>query len=104
MVIANLKKGKEAQSIITVKWSGESEYNRDEIVAMKALLEVLNIKIIEKLREELGGMYSGNIYGSMMKRPYGHSEINATVPCGPENVEKLTAALFELIKNTSRET
>ena len=100
VVTANLKKGKEAQSIITVKWTGEAEYNRDENMAMKALLEVLNIKIIEKLREELGGMYSGNIYGSMMKRPYGHYEINATIPCGPENVEKLTAALFELIKNS----
>ena len=96
---ANIKKGKESQSQINILWSGETEYNRQDRMNLKALIEVLNIKIIEKLREELGGMYSGGMNGDIVKRPYAHYEVSATVPCGPENVDKLTQALFDLIKN-----
>jgi zinc protease len=99
IVNANVKKGKEPQSIITVTWAGETEYNRDEALALRGLIEVLNIKVIEKLREELGGMYSGGLNGAVTKRPYVNYTVTARVPCGPENVDKLTTALFELVKN-----
>lgn len=99
---ANIKKGKEAQSMINIMWSGETEYNPKERMALKALLEVMNIKIIEKLREEIGGMYSGGMGGDITKRPYPHYTVNAFVPCGPENVEKLTAALFGLISDAQQ--
>ena len=99
IVTANIKKGKEAQSLINLMWTGETPYSRDENMALKALLEVMNIKIIEKLREELGGMYSGGMGGGMQKRPYEHYVVTAYIPCGPENVDKLTTALFDLIKN-----
>jgi zinc protease len=99
IVESNIKKGKDPKSLVTVLWSGETDYNREERMALSALVEALNIKIIEKLREELGGMYSGGLNGSIQKRPYVHYTISASIPCGPENVNKLTAALFAIIKN-----
>jgi zinc protease len=66
---------------------------------LAALLEVLNIKIIEKLREEMSGIYGGGIGGTVSKRPYVHYTISAGLPCGPENVEKLTKALLDIIKD-----
>jgi zinc protease len=98
-VLANLKKGKEPQSFINIVWTGETPYNREENLAFKALLEALNIKVIEKLREEMSGIYGGGLSGSIRKRPYVHYTVVASLACGPENVDKLTAALFELIKN-----
>ncbi|MGN6401677.1 MAG: M16 family metallopeptidase, partial [Flavisolibacter sp.] len=68
VVEANIKKGKEAKSLINIFWSGETQYSREESMALKALVDVLNIKIIEKLREELGGMYSGGLGGAITKR------------------------------------
>jgi len=47
---ANLKKGKESQSMINFIFEGETEYSREEKMNLAALLEVMNIKIIEKLR------------------------------------------------------
>jgi zinc protease len=94
----NIKRGKESQSMITIMFEGETEYSREEKLNLDALLEVMNIKIIEKLREEMSGIYGGGMYGTIEKRPYVHYSITATVPCGPENVEKLTKALFDLIK------
>ena len=96
---ANIKRGKEPQSLITITWTGETEYSREETMALRGLIEVLNIKTIEKLREELGGMYSGGFNGGITKRPYINYSVSARVPCGPENVEKLTNALLELVKN-----
>lgn len=99
VVEANIKKGKDPKSLVTVLWTGETEYNRDENLALRALIDVLNIRVIEKLREELGGMYSGGLNGSVQKRPYTHYSISAYVPTGPENVDKMTTALFDIIKN-----
>ena len=96
---ANLKKGKESQAMITLMFEGETEYNREEKMNLAALLEVLNIKIIEKLREEMSGIYGGGIGGTVYKRPYVHYTITAGLPCGPENVEKLTKALLDIIKD-----
>ena len=95
---ANLKRGKESQSMINIMFEGETEYNREEKMNLAALLEVLNIKIIEKLREDMSGIYGGGIFGTIQKRPYVHYTIAATLPCGPENVDKLTAAFLDIIK------
>lgn len=94
-----LKRGKESQAMINLFFEGETEYNRDNRLHLAALLEVLNIEIIEKLREDMSGMYGGGLGGSVSKRPYEHYAIRAQVPCGPENVDKLTNALLEIIKN-----
>jgi zinc protease len=95
----NLKKGKESQSVINFIFEGETEYSREEKMNLAALLEVMNIKIIEKLREEMSGIYGGGMYGTVVKRPYVHYTVTASLPCGPENVDKLEKALTGLIKD-----
>jgi len=94
----NIKKGKEEQSFITIMFAGETEYSRDEHMALRALIEALNIKVTEKLREEMSGIYGGGFFGEIQRRPYTHYNIATFLPCGPENVQKLTTALFDLIK------
>ena len=94
-----LKRGKESQAVINLLFEGETTYNRDNRLQLAALLEALNIEIIEKLREEMSGMYGGGMGGTVLKRPYEHYSIRASIPCGPENVDKLTAALIGIIKN-----
>ncbi len=99
VVEANIKKGKEAKSFITFMWTGETEYKPEERMAMRAMIDALNITIIEKLREELGGMYSGGLRGTIVKRPYSHYTISASIPTGPESVTKLSDALLTIIRN-----
>ncbi|HKC37378.1 MAG TPA: insulinase family protein, partial [Chitinophagaceae bacterium] len=96
---ANLKRGKESQSVINFIFEGETEYSREEKMNLAALLEVMNIKIIEKLREEMSGIYGGGMFGTIEKRPYVHYMVTAQLPCGPENVDKLEKALTDLIKD-----
>lgn len=91
-------KGTEPKSFIRMFWTGEAPYSTEEQLKVQALTEVLNIKLIEKLREDLAGIYGGGMYGALNKYPYGNFSMGASLPCGPENVEKLIAATHEEIE------
>jgi zinc protease len=93
-----VKKGTEPKSTIKLFWNGEAPYSEPEKIKIQALSELLNIKINETLREELAGMYSGGMYGTLSKYPVGNYNIGITIPCGPENVDKLIAATFSEIQ------
>lgn len=94
-----VKKGTEPKSFIRMMWNGEAPYSDKEQLKVQALAEVLTIKIIESLREELSGIYGGGMSGSLNKFPYNNYSLGVSLPCGPENVDKLiTAALAEISK------
>jgi zinc protease len=95
----NVKKGKESQSFITMMFEGAADDNRDARIRLAAVIEAINIKITEKLREEMSGIYGGGLSGSIEKRPYVHFSVVASIPCGPENVGKLTDSLVSIIKH-----
>lgn len=94
-----VKKGTEPKSFIRMFWNGEATYSGAEQLRLQALTEVLNIKIIESLREELSGIYGGGMYGNLTKNPYNNYSVGVSLPCGPENVDKLIkATLVEIDK------
>ena len=85
-------KGKEAKSLILNYYSGEVPYSDELALKAEALSEILNIRIIENLREKMGGIYGGGIFGAVNKVPYNNYSFFLQLPCGPENVEKLQIA------------
>jgi zinc protease len=87
-----VNKGTEPKSLIRMFWNGETKYNEDEQMKIQALVEVMNIKLIETLREDMSGIYGGGMYGSLNKYPYSNYSFGISIPCGPENVDKLIAA------------
>lgn len=94
-----VEKGADPKSSVQIRYQGETEYNAEEAHALKSLAEVLTIKLIEKLREEEGGVYGAGARGKINKMPYGWYNFSVSFPCGPENVDKLkTSALAEVEK------
>jgi zinc protease len=102
IVDAPIKKGKDPKSTITLVFTGETKYSPEDDIAFRAMVEVLNFKVIEKLREEMGGIYGGGFSGGIATRPYGNYILRASIPCGPENVEKLTNGLMDIIKTAQQ--
>ena len=96
-------KGTEPKSFIRMFWTGEAPYSPSEALKMQALTEVLNIKLIEKLREDLAGIYGGGMSGNLSKFPYSNFSITASLPCGPENVDKLITATLEEIEKIKKD-
>jgi len=88
-----VNKGKEEQSLILGFFTGETPYS--EAVEMKAhaLSEVLNIRIIEELREKIQGIYGGGTYADLEKYPYSNFSFVVQLPCGPQKVDTLMKAI-----------
>lgn len=93
------KKGSEPQSMILALYTGEAPYTEDFHLKAQAVSEILNIKVIEELREKLGGIYGGGFDASIEKEPYANYTMALYLPCGPENVDKLLTAAKEEINN-----
>jgi zinc protease len=99
VVKKEVRKGTEQKSFVRIFWNGEAPFSEEEQLKIQALTEVLNIKLLENLREELSGIYGGGMFGGLSKYPYNGYSLGLSFPCGPENVDKLiTAAMAELDK------
>jgi zinc protease len=85
-------KGTEKQSLILTRYHGEIDYSEDLALKAHALTEILNIRVIEELREKLGAIYGGGFYAQVAREPYARYTIGLQLPCGPENVDKLLRA------------
>jgi zinc protease len=98
VVEVTIAKGAEKKSLVNILFTGDAVYSKEEDLKLQALMEVMNIKILEQLREEMSGIYGGGMSGGLTKRPYNNYNIRISFPCGPENVDTLTKALFTLLK------
>jgi zinc protease len=85
----NFNKGSEPQSLVVAVYFGEMPYTEDMALKANLMGDILTIRVIEKLREEMGSIYSGGFSGSMEKEPYSHYAIQTQLPTGPENVDAI---------------
>ena len=93
-----VKKGKDERSLIIQFHSGEVPFSQDLELKAQAASEVLNIRIIEELREKIGGIYGGGIFGSLEREPYNNYTFAVQLPCGPEKADTLLKAMNREIK------
>lgn len=98
VVKREIRKGTEAKSFVTLVFTGETAWSPEAALRMQALIDVLNIKLIETLREELSGVYGAGANGQLSKNPYQNYSVRISIPCGPENVDKLIAATMTEIQ------
>ena len=82
-------KGLEPKSRVSLIASGEYDYSPENNMQIEALQEVLQIKLIEALREEESGVYGVSVSESTDKFPTGHYRFSIGFGCAPENVDKL---------------
>jgi zinc protease len=90
-------KGLEPKSRVTLVSSGEYEYNPENNIQIEALQEILQIKLIESLREEESGVYGVSVSEGTDKFPTGHYRFSIGFGCAPENVDKLVRRAQEEI-------
>jgi zinc protease len=97
-----VNKGKDPKSSVTITWEEEIPYDSNTELAINALGEVLTIKLVEKLREEEGGVYGVGASGRLSKISLSSVNFTISFPCGPENVEKLTAAALAEVEKIKK--
>jgi zinc protease len=95
--------GSEDRSTVSLTFTGPTDVTELEELRLSALTEVMNIRIIDVLREKLGLIYGGGMEGSMTRIPYSHYTIGVTLPTGPDNVDKVLSATFAEIERMRTE-
>ncbi|HEY9197700.1 MAG TPA: insulinase family protein, partial [Mucilaginibacter sp.] len=92
-----VNKGVAEKSTVQLVFSGDYEYNDANNIQMDALEEVLNIKLIERLREQESGVYAPGVRISYRKIPSGRYSVTIYFGCAPENVDKMIASTLDEI-------
>lgn len=93
-----IRAGQDDKAQVVMLFSDETDYSLQEAQVISQLGEILSIKLIETLREEIGGVYGVGANGSLSKTPYSSYRFNIQWPCAPDNVEVLTEAAWREIE------
>ena len=90
--------GREPKSLVSLDFHGAERWSRESENDLRALVEVLRIRLREVLREDMGGVYGVQLSGSISRRPRQEFVVRVAFGCAPENVEKLEQAVWTEIK------
>ena len=87
-------KGQEPQSRVQLVFTGPAEWTQRNR-RMSSLIEgVLDIRLRELLREELGGTYGASVSASLMRDPVEQFSFAVGFGCQPDRVDELTQAVL----------
>jgi zinc protease len=92
-----VRKGQEPKSQNSIIFTGDFEWNRENRYKANSLIEVLRIKLRERIREDLGGTYGVRIRGSFPHIPKERYQVRIEFGSDPARVEELTDEIFTQI-------
>lgn len=98
VVEKTIRQGTEDKANVTLVFSGTYEPGAEEELQMRALGEALQIKLLEKLREDEGGVYSTYARFFTERFPSPKYQLRIGFGCAPDNVEKLIAGTLAEIE------
>jgi len=96
-------KGTDPKSSVSIRFHGGYKFDRKTNHLIKTLTDVMNIILIEKIREEQSGVYGISARPSTNKNPYENYMVSITFPCKPENSDTLSSSVFQIIKAIQEE-
>jgi zinc protease len=97
VVAREVRAGIEPKAQTQLVFTGPFEYTAANRFALRALGEVLNIKLREQLREELGGTYGVSVSTQPVRIPRPEYAVSIAFGSSPERAEQLTKAVFAQI-------
>ena len=96
-ITKTIYKGVDDKANVQMIYSGSYVFNEANNLQLDALEEVLNIKLIERLREQESGIYAPGIRANYVKNPEGRYTVTISFTCAAANVDKLIAATLDEI-------
>jgi len=92
-----VRKGIEPKATTVIAFTGSCTFSPETRVALRGLTDAFELRLVETLREKLGGTYSPSVGGGCSRRPHQEYNIEVQFQSSPENVESLTRAVFALV-------
>ena len=90
-------KGSEPKATVYLVYTGQYDYSPENNTKMDAMKEVLEIRLLQRLREDESGVYSPGVEENTTKLPHQRYSFIVHFGCAPQNVEKLIASALDEI-------
>ncbi|MEO5590206.1 MAG: insulinase family protein [Gemmatimonadaceae bacterium] len=97
IVERTVRKGTESKASTRLVFTGTCKYTPEDRFALRALTTMMQTRLNETLREQLGGTYSPNVSGGCSREPRPEYAIAVSFGSSPENVPALSKAVFSVI-------
>jgi zinc protease len=93
-----VEKGIEPKSQTAIVFSGPFEFDPMHRTVIRAMTQVLQTRLLETIREELGGTYSINVGQNAQKNPLPEYTITIQFGSDPQRVDTLVKRVFDEIE------
>ncbi len=97
VVERTVRKGIEPKSQTSIVFTGSAKLSRQERSVLSALSNVLELRLREELREELGGTYSVGVSASATRVPRDEYRVSISFGSAPGRADTLVWAVFAQI-------
>jgi zinc protease len=94
VVTREVKKGIEPKSQTSINFTGPFEYNQEQRVVIRAMADILQTRLREALREELGGTYSVSAGASYDIRPRQEYQVSISFGSDPARAAALATRVM----------
>ncbi|SFF44533.1 M16 family metallopeptidase [Sunxiuqinia elliptica] len=88
---------------VLMRFTGKYPSSQKSRIEMALLSDILTIRLNEKLREEIGGVYSPYAASTILQRPYDSYRMDIYFTCSPANVDTLIQATFGEIESMKKQ-
>lgn len=103
VVVKKVEKGVEPKSLSAIVFSGPFEFNQASRVSIRAMAEILQRRLLETIREDLGGTYGINASPGYEKFPIQTYFITINFGSSPTRTDELIKRVFEEIERFKTE-
>jgi zinc protease len=102
VITKTVRKGVEPKAQTVVFFTGDATYDPASRYAIRSMGELLEMKLLENLREALGGTYSVSAGGSLSKVPTSEYQFTISFGSAPEMVDSLWNTVLAVIDTVKR--
>ncbi|MFB3854137.1 MAG: M16 family metallopeptidase [Vicinamibacterales bacterium] len=97
IVERTIRKGVEPKARVAIAFAGPFQYDLQNRARLRALAVVLETRLREQLREELGGTYGASVNTSQQKYPDEEYRLTIDFGCSPDRTDELVRVVFKQI-------
>ncbi len=90
------------KSKMLMRFTGNYPGSQKARIEMGLLSDILTIRLNQKLREEIGGVYSPYASSTILQRPCNSYRMDVYFTCSPSNIDTLVQATFGEIEKMKR--
>jgi zinc protease len=98
-----VRQGLEPRAQTQLVFTGRLPYTRENRYALRALSDMLEIRLHEVLREDMGGTYGVQVVGSAVSKPEPSYQLNIAFGSAPDQLDALVTALFAEVERLKTE-